>query len=278
MAAFRVLGQFVQYFLDNGQVNDGGSVTFYETDLTTLKNTYTDPTLTVPNSNPVVLTADGRLSSDAWGDGEYGAELKDADGVVLEALNNIQSGADAGFVIPALVAGAYLTNDGSNLQWDNDVAAQLLPDMTGEAGNILYTDGTISYWDAPPDEPDIPEPEVIIVASTVLESVQLGTSADPTKDFVQFGADVAPANPGGKTTSKAVVFDEPFATVPFVTVTNNTGFVNGGDVQPSIGAIAVTTTGFTAQFGTQLGEGNSDSNIIVSINFTYRAEGTKEVP
>ena len=47
MASFRPLGQFVQYFLADGSVNAGGSITFYQTDLTTLKNTYSDPGLTV---------------------------------------------------------------------------------------------------------------------------------------------------------------------------------------------------------------------------------------
>lgn len=276
MAAFRVLGQFVQYFLDNGQVNDGGSVAFFETDLTTPKNTYTDPTLTVPNSNPVDLTADGRLSSDVWGDGEYGAELRDADGVVLETLNNIQSGADPGFVIPALVAGAYLTNDGSNLQWDTDVSAQLLPDMTGEAGNILYTDGTIAYWDAPPAEPEIPDPEIVIT-TTPNKTFRAGISTDTTKKFEQFGTDtVSPS--GTKTVTKSVTFPTAFTALWFVTIQNISGAATASGAWPTWSTTAVSATGFTVTFNIPDDDSNSNWQISNTINFNWKAEGTLVVP
>lgn len=269
MAAFRVLGQFVQYLLDNGQVNDGGSVAFFETDLTTPKNTYTDPTLTVPNSNPVLLTADGRLSSDCWGDGEYGAELRDADGVVLETLNNIQSGADPGFVIPALVAGAFLTNDGSNLQWDTDVSAQLLPDMTGEAGNILYTDGTISYWDSPPEIPVPPEPETVISAGFFKQGDGSGTNFC----LQQWGTGSASAS-GTKATSVAVVFPTAYAATPVVNIDTTCGYINqANSVQPTVSVTASSATGFTVQFSTQTGESNSDGNIVSPATFGWHAIG-----
>lgn len=272
MAAFRVLGQFVQYLLDDGQVNAGGSVTFYETDLTTLKNTYTDPTLTVPNSNPVMLTADGRLSSDVWGDGEYGAELKDSDGVILETLNNIQSGADPGFVIPALIAGAFLTNDGSNLQWDNDVANQLLPDMAGEAGNILYTDGSIAYWDSPPEIPPVPEPETVISAGSFKQGDGSGTNFC----LQQWGTGSAP-NSGTKETQVAVVFATAYAATPGIQVTPTGGpFTTGNGVTgyyADVSIISQSNTGFTVKFNTNHGESNSDGNINTTIPFNWHAIG-----
>jgi len=59
MSAFRILNQAPQY-LPSGKVNAGGSLAFYETDLTTLKDTWSDPDLIVLNSNPVELDAAGR--------------------------------------------------------------------------------------------------------------------------------------------------------------------------------------------------------------------------
>ena len=84
MASYRPLGQFNQYFLNSGAVNNGGSITFYETDLTTLKATYSDDGLTIVNSNPVLLDSAGRLSTDVWGSGNYGAVIKDRLGTVIE--------------------------------------------------------------------------------------------------------------------------------------------------------------------------------------------------
>lgn len=269
MAAFRVLGEFRQFFLDDGTVNAGGWIHFYENDLTTDKDTYTDSTLTVPNSNPLQLTADGRLSSDAWGEGVYGAELMDSAFVVLETEDSIQSGADPGFVIPALVAGAFLTNDGSNLQWDTDVAAQLLPDMTGEAGNILYTDGTIPYWDSPPEIPAPPEPETVISAGFFKQGDGSGTNFC----LQQWGTGSASAS-GTKATSIAVVYPTAYAATPDLQITTTCGYINqANSVQPTVSITAENATGFTVQFSTQTGESNSDGNIVSPATFRWKATG-----
>ena len=272
MAAYRILGQFRQFFLDDGTVNDGGSIAFFETDLTTPKTTYSNPGLSIPNTNPVQLTADGRLASDVWGDGEYGAELRDALGVILETDNNIQSGADPGFVIPALVAGAFLTNDGSNLQWDNDVASQLLPDMTGEAGNILYTDGTIAYWDAPPVIPEPPEPETVISAGSFKQGDGSGTNFC----LQQWGTGSAP-NSGTKETQVAIVFPTAYAATPGIQVTPTGGpFTTGNGVTgyyADVSIISQSSTGFTVKFNTNHGESNSDGNINTTIPFNWQSIG-----
>ena len=49
-----------QYFDDAGDPLISGKVYFYETGTTTLKTTYSDVNLTIPNTNPVILTAAGR--------------------------------------------------------------------------------------------------------------------------------------------------------------------------------------------------------------------------
>lgn len=269
MAAYRLLGQFYQSFLDDGQVNAGGKIWTYETDLTTLKTTYSDHDLTTPNTNPVLLTADGRLSSDMWGDGVFGAELMDSDNVVLETQNWIQSGADPGFVIPPLVAGALLGNDGSLLQWDSDVAGLLLPDMTGEAGNILYTDGTIPYWDSPPAIPVPPEPETVISAGSFKQGDGSGTNFC----LQQWGTGSASAS-GTKATSIAVVYPTAYASTPDLQITTTCGYINqANSVQPTVSVTAENATGFTVQFSTQTGEANSDGNIVSPATFRWRATG-----
>ena len=49
-----------QYFDDAGDPLISGKVYFYETGTTTPKTTYSDVNLTIPNTNPVILTAAGR--------------------------------------------------------------------------------------------------------------------------------------------------------------------------------------------------------------------------
>ena len=49
-----------QYFDDAGDPLISGEVYFYETGTATLKTTYSDVNLTIPNTNPVILTAAGR--------------------------------------------------------------------------------------------------------------------------------------------------------------------------------------------------------------------------
>ena len=232
MASFRVLGQFVQYFLNDGSVNAGGSVTFYETDLTTLKNTYSDMGLTVPNANPLPLDADGRLSADCWGSGVYGAVLKDASGTTIQTLNNVQAGTDPGLAIPSLVTSDFLTNDGSNLLWQ---AVRQVPDPTGSAGKIIGTDGTLVFWQA-----------VSTLGIPSFTPDGSGTGFKLGNFRIQTGSATLPAS-GSPTTSIGVTFATAFSGTPYwVGVTNYSG--TGATVSGRmviLAATGVSSTGFT---------------------------------
>lgn len=73
-----------RYFTDNGDVAAGYKLRFKETGSDTLKDTYTTSALSVANSNPVVLDANGQHSA-IWLDGSYRVELlTDADVEVWE--------------------------------------------------------------------------------------------------------------------------------------------------------------------------------------------------
>ena len=241
MASFRVLGQFVQYLLDDGTVNAGGSVTFYETDLTTLKDTFSDPGLTVLNPNPVPLAADGRLANDVWGSGVYGAVLADASSVTIQTLNNIQSGADHGLVIPSLVTGDFLTNDGSNLLWS---PVFQVPDPTGSAGNVLGTDGTLAIWQ--------PLPAAATNGITVATNGAGGVTATATagspnpKLMIQTGTGSIPAS-GINQANGTVTFPTAFSAPPVVSLTLNTASACASGF-PVPAATSVGTTGFGASF------------------------------
>lgn len=71
-----------QQFCDNnGQPLAGGLVYFYTPGTTTPKTTYQDQSLSVPNSNPVVLDAAGRAT--IWGNGSFRQVVCDSNGNVI---------------------------------------------------------------------------------------------------------------------------------------------------------------------------------------------------
>lgn len=69
-------------FLDaNGRPLAGGKVFFYFVATETKKDTFQDPDLAIPNTNPVVLDSYGEAS--IWGTGSYRQVLTDKDGVQI---------------------------------------------------------------------------------------------------------------------------------------------------------------------------------------------------
>ncbi len=267
--SYRPFGQFAQYLLPDGQVNAGGFMYTYENDLTTPKLTYSDPALTIPNPVKLPLTAEGYLQTDVWGDGIFGAELADGDDVVYRTFNNIQPDTPA-FAFPALVDGAFLTNDGSNLLWQI-ITQFLLPDPTGLNNRIPISDGTA--WTTTPFEIDVPDPEIVI--SPTNKSFRAGVSTDTSKFFLLVGSDTFPANPGNGTSVKAVTYADTF------TVTWGAFAIPVGATNPAGPPVIYLQSAAglsSATFVCDIAEGNTSSpNFGVAQPFTYVVFGTKTV-
>lgn len=273
MPAFRILNQAPQYLLLDGRVNSGGSLTFYETDLTTLKDTWSNEALSVLNSNPVVMDAAGRTLTDVWGDGEYGIVMKDAGGVVQWTRNNVRAGADMGLTIPALVNGAFLTNDGSNLQWQ---PITQVPDPAGLNNYALVSDGVSAVWQQQ-TTPSVPDPDIVVAVG----GITAGVSTDTNKFYLMTGSGTASAS-GTKSTTASVTFTPPFSATPVYIGIQATG---GG--QTSAGSFvhpqptSPSASGFTASFSTLTGGTSADgfpaSNITSPVNFTWVAIGNRSV-
>lgn len=264
--SFRILDQAPQYLLADGRVNAGGSLTFYETNLTTLKDTWSDEANAILNSNPVLMDASGRTVTDVWGDGEYGVVCKDALGVIQWTRNNVRDVASAGATIPPLVAGQFLSNDGSILAWQPVIQ---VPDMTGEAGNILSNDGGNPIWIAPPSVPAL---DVVIGAA----SLQLGTSASNDKWFLQRGSASAPAS-SSRNTNATVNFPFSFKTLWGVWVTQTHNGVTPIGFVPSQTNTAQSTASFTVRFCTDENSTNGAWNITSAVPFDWVAIGIREV-
>jgi len=78
-----------QFFKDDGSICSAGKMYFYENGGTSsLKDTYSDELGTIPNTNPVLLSSEGRVST-IYGDGLYTIVLKDSDGVQVWRRDNV---------------------------------------------------------------------------------------------------------------------------------------------------------------------------------------------
>lgn len=72
-----------QYFSDLGLPLSEGNLYFYITGTSTPLDTYSDPTLSIPNDNPVPLDAAGRPENDIFLQGVYKVILRDLDGNLI---------------------------------------------------------------------------------------------------------------------------------------------------------------------------------------------------
>lgn len=72
-----------QYFTDLGLPLTGGRLFFYEPSTLVPKATYSNPALSIPNTNPIVLATNGSPSVDIWLNGVYRVRLVDATGNVI---------------------------------------------------------------------------------------------------------------------------------------------------------------------------------------------------
>lgn len=267
MAAYRIFSRLNTFYGLTGQLLAGGELRFYTEETTTPKDVYGNEDLSVNNGPTVDLDASGRPDVDVWGDGDYFIELYDEAGVKQGDMDNVAIYGGGGLTIPSLVSGQFLSNNGTVLDWE---AVRQVPDPTGQSGKILGNDGTNPAWQAAPTAPSL---DVLIDDSPI--TIRVGDGSDATKGLVQAGTDTAPANPGGYTTTKAVVFPIAYSATPVVTVsTAAVGSQPGGPVCVEVGS--VSTTGFTAAFDVAEGD-PSNSNIVNTVPFQWIAVGTKEV-
>ena len=81
----------------NGNPNSAGSLTFYDTNTTTLKTVYSDADLTTPLANPLTLDSSGRFSGIVYvADSErYAIVEKDSSGATLRTRDPVWGDAEA---------------------------------------------------------------------------------------------------------------------------------------------------------------------------------------
>jgi hypothetical protein len=232
-----------------------GTLTFYDIGTTTPRNTWSDADLTVLNTNPVECDSSGRPNVNIFLDGDYTVKIE---GDNLDPITrDIVSGQSAGQTIPALETDEFLTSDGSNLLWRTILQ---LPDMTGQNGRILSTDGSVAMWIAQ----QVANATITLVAGGF--KISNGTNAW----MVQFGSDTLPAS-GTFVSSKAFVFGTAFSGIPVVIpgLIAGSATANPSGAIPSFGAHTISTTG-----GIMAADMNGYLNITGAVPFSWIAVGT----
>lgn len=267
MPTFRILNQDPVYFDLRGNVAAGGYLRFYDSETTTPRSVYGDPSLSVNNGSTVEIGSDGRAVNDIWGDGDYRVRVYAADDTLISEADFVQIPGGSGSGLPALVAGNFLSNDGSVAQW---VDLLQLPDPTGSAGKILGTDGTSFLFQSPPLAPD-----VVLPAGGITQGEGYFTIGSL---LIQFGTSSA-SSATSKTATKNISFPTAYASTPKVFIQPNGSGPTPNGVYVRCHALTISASAFTAGFSTQTGGTSADnysgSNITSDVQFSWAAIGSK---
>lgn len=263
--SFQFLDPDPQFFTRDGRVLSGGTLTFYTTGTSNKLNTYTDPSLTATNTNPIPLDASGRAGANIWMNGEYRVVLADSEGAIQWTKDNVKGPGD----LPTFSsgqAGYFLSTNGEDLLW---VPIRQPPDPSGQIGKILGSDGASYIWQNPPATPP---PAVSDITITTIG----GNFSDGTRRLlIQTGTATAP-NVGGRDTSVAVTFPTGFAGNPFfVGITPRySGTVSSLGNAPIPHVSTTGPTGFTAAMAAgERDDTGSGFNFNAAIPFDWFAIG-----
>lgn len=194
MSRFGTLG--TQFFDDAGDPLNGGSIDFYSPGTTTRKNTYIDSGLATANSNPVVLTAAGRLPADVWFDGVIDAVIRDSDGTIIETKYNLGSGNAIGFEVWSSIT-LYAANDvvrGS----DGNLYRSITADNQGNNPTSDTTNWTrIDYVETWNSNVTYSVGDIVIGSNRVLYTCSAtSTNNNPVTDDSSYWAEASPYKTG----------------------------------------------------------------------------------
>lgn len=130
-----VWGAGAQLFDDNGDPLSGAKLYVYGAGTTTPATTYTDPFGGVPNTNPIIADAAGRLPNEIWfaTGAAYKFVLKNANDVLIDTYDNIPSRPQ-----PAI------TNDASSISFNSGYIVNA-GSFTVGATYEIYSVGSTSF-------------------------------------------------------------------------------------------------------------------------------------
>lgn len=233
----------------------GGFLTFYNQGTTTPKGTWSDPALTIPNTNPVPLDSSGRANVNIWLSGAYSVRLTDSLGAVIWT-RDVSDGASGQAQFPPMESGKFLTNDGANYLWGD---VRQMPDPTGSDGKVPVASGGTYILQPFPTIPDLP---IEVLANAIkIKGI-----------MIQWGTGSAPAS-GTYSTQQAVTFPTAFSEAPYFAIPSvNSALVTTSSLVATA-ATNLTATGCTFNFSTADSKENNSDKITSPIPYRWLAIG-----
>lgn len=171
-------------FANNGSLLSGGLMYFYESGTLVPKATYTDFTLTIPASNPVIFDASG--AADIWlGEGAYRVLLKDANGVQIRPPIDGIVGSGSGSLAPITNASVAI------LDVYADVRAIASPvDVVYASGRLQEGDGGAGWFQYIPFSTETDDDGIILRAGSYVYKRVFSGDINPEWYGVVYGAAV----------------------------------------------------------------------------------------
>jgi hypothetical protein len=159
----RIIEAFSQFFDGEGNPLPGGKLWFYEPGSTdTAKDTYSDVSEATPNTNPVILDADGR-AGDIFGSGSYRVVSTDADDIQIEVFDPV--GGTFG-------KAAFDT-------WDTDIIYDVGELVTGSDNSYYRSLSSGNVGHDPTSSPTYWE-QIFIEAATKFRALAVADLEDPS--------------------------------------------------------------------------------------------------
>lgn len=164
--AIAVPTSLIQQFDNSGNVLNGGSVTVYEDNSTTLISLFSDDGLSSSAANPITLDSAGRHAMRYFSGQSYKLVIKNSAGTTLVTRDDIDPGIPIGSGVLAIAnggtgastAGAAVTALGAATQSSVDDLAADVAALAGAASSVEKTHiatGTTAQRPASPTEGDI---------------------------------------------------------------------------------------------------------------------------
>lgn len=264
MPAFRLYSQLHTFRGSSGQLLADGYLKFYEAGTTTPADVFGDKALTVNNGPTAELDGSGRLVDPVWGDTDdsYFVELYDANDVKQGEEDDVEAPGGAGQTIPVPDTGEFVTGDGTQFLV---ATIRELPDMTGQAGKTLTTNGDAALWDDGPED------------GADADNVGNTTTEFYVGDMFTVMGSATGTNAGGRTQDVEVTFPTAFTSTPLsIKVFPTSAALSTWGNMPSVAIIAKSTTGFTVRFTMgELDDSQAGFDFNAGVPFTWEATGVR---
>lgn len=144
----RFVNPVPQFYLNNGDIASAGKLYFYETGTTTKKDTYSNFAQSVKNTNPVILSGEGRCPN-IFGSGRYTVVFKDSNDIEQWTRDDVELSVEIGQYSDWSPILTYRVNDivrGSDGEYYRSITSTNIGNDPIASSANWERIGFITYW------------------------------------------------------------------------------------------------------------------------------------